>query len=188
MTKILPLPVKKNKFGERVADISLEKYYHQICEEVLEAHEWQYTVDENREHSYEAEEIVDVITCCITRLNVMHWYEDYEDFGKYVVSVIHECKSYYEEPKDFYTDLSAAVMNSYHAAKTAKNFEYMRNEGCGYCVSDLALDEYVEKYCLGYIIVMCIKRLEKLGYDESERQEIYQAVNAKNRKRGYFEE
>ena len=35
---ILPLPVKKNKFGERVADISLAKYYRQICEEVKEAH------------------------------------------------------------------------------------------------------------------------------------------------------
>lgn len=188
MNKILPLPVKKNKFGERVADISLEKYYRQICEEVLEAHEWQYTVDENREHSYEAEELVDVITCCITRLNNMHWYEDYEDFGKYVVSVIHECQSYYEEPKDFYTDLSAAVMQSYHDARTGKIIDYLHKEGCGSCAEYIGVGDYDEECALGYIIVMCIKRLAKLGYDESARQEIYNAVNEKNRKRGYFEE
>ena len=35
---ILPLSVTKNKFGERVADIDVEKYYRQIFEEVLEAH------------------------------------------------------------------------------------------------------------------------------------------------------
>ena len=174
MTKILPLPVKKNKFGERVADISLEKYYRQICEEVLEAHSEVIYKDR------EAEEIVDVMACCITRLNIIKCDD--------IVGVIDDQKKYYSEPSDFYTDLAAAIMNSYHAAKTAINFKYMYNVGCGYCAIDLAKDEYVEKYCLGYIIVMCIKRLEKLGYDESERQEIYQAVNAKNRKRGYFEE
>lgn len=36
---ILPLPVKKNKFGQRVANISTANYYRQIVEEVLEAHE-----------------------------------------------------------------------------------------------------------------------------------------------------
>ena len=173
MTKILPLPVKKNKFGEKVADISIKKYYRQICEEVVEAHDWHDTV-------YEAEELVDVITCCITRLNIIKC--------KDVVGVIDNQKKYYSEPADFYTDLVAAVMESYHAAKMAKVFDYLQNEGCGYCATDLAEVEYVEKYCLGYIIVMCIKRLEKLGYYESARQKIYQAVNDKNRKRGYFEE
>ncbi len=185
INKILPLPVKKNKFGERVADISVEEYYHQICEEVVEAHKASIEI-QAREYTLldiaddEPTELADVITCCITRLDIIKCDN--------IVGVIDDQKKYYSEPADFYTDLAAAVMNSYHAAKTAINFDYMRNEGCGYCAIDLAQDEYVEKYCLGYIIVMCIKRLAKLGYDESDRQKIYQAVNDKNRKRGYFEE
>ena len=186
MNKIFPLPVKKNKFGERVANISVGKYYRQICEEVLEAHAASIEIQARDYNSLldiadnEPTELVDVMACCITRLNIIKCEN--------VVGVIDDQEKYYSEPADFYTDLAAAVMNSYHAAKTAINFEYMRNEGCGYCAIDLAEVEYVEKYRLGYIIAMCIKRLAKLGYNESARQEIYQAVNEKNRKRGYLEE
>ncbi|MBQ9486625.1 MAG: hypothetical protein IJU91_02335, partial [Selenomonadaceae bacterium] len=118
MTKILPLPVKKNKFGEKVADISIKKYYRQICEEVVEAHKASIEIQARQYDSLldiaddEPTELVDVITCCITRLNIIKC--------KDVVGVIDNQKKYYSEPADFYTDLVAAVMNSYHAAKMAK--------------------------------------------------------------------
>lgn len=183
--KILPLPVKKNKFGQRVADISAEKYYRQIFEEVLEAHracieDFQKVLDD------EAEELVDVITCCITRFKIIYEYKGF-DFGNYLSTYIEDVKKYYREPADFYTDLATAVMCSYHAAETAKMCDYMRNAACGNCAVDFEPD-YQEKHILSKIIVMCIKRLEYIGYDESARQEIYQAVNDKNRKRGYFDD
>ncbi len=191
---ILPLPVKKNKFGERVADISIAEYYRQICEEVLEAHAASIEIQARDYDSLldiadnEPMELVDVITCCITRLEIMHWYEDGDDFGEYVDSIIYENQLNYKEPADFYADLSAAVMQSYHAARTGKIIDYLHKEGCGSCAADLDVSYCDEEGWLGDIMVMCIKRLEQLGYDESARQEIYQAVNAKNRKRGYFEE
>lgn len=181
---ILPLPVTKNKFGERVADISVEKYYRQIFEEVLEAHAVKNydAFDEDGE----AMELVDVITCCVTRFKIIYEYKDF-DFDKYFSTYIEDAKKYYREPADFYTDLATAVMCSYHVAETAKMCDYMRNEGCGNCAVDFEQD-YQEKYALSEIIVLCIKRLEYIGYDESARQEIYQAVNDKNRKRGYFDD
>ena len=108
--KILPLPVKKNKFGELVADISVEKYYRQIAEEVLEAHK---------------------------------------------ASIIHDIK------------------------------KVMSDEGCGQCAEYVDEDNEAEE--LVDIITCCVTRLEILGYDESAREKIYQAVNEKNRKRGYLE-
>ena len=90
MTKILPLPVQKNKFGERVADISTEKYYRQILEEVLEARKASI-IHDIKKHMYfescadcldsyvgednEPEELVDIITCCITRLEILGYDE-----------------------------------------------------------------------------------------------------------------
>ena len=201
--KILPLPVKKNKFGQRVADISVEKYYRQIFEEVLEAHECKNICDYNcdddwlsgeefvRQLKREAEELVDVITCCVTRFKIIYEYKDF-DFDKYFSTYIEDAKKYYREPADFYTDLATAVMCSYHAADVAKMCDYMRNEGCGDCATHFdphCLNTYSsEKHILSKIIVMCIKRLEYLGYDESERQELYAKVNDKNRKRGYFDD
>lgn len=86
---ILPLPVKKNKFGQRVADISLEDYYHQIVEEVSEAHTAAIIasfVDILRNEGCgqcaeffncnEPEELVDIITCCITRLEFLGYDAD----------------------------------------------------------------------------------------------------------------
>ncbi len=108
---ILPLPVKKNKFGERVADISSEKYYRQVTEEVMEA---------------------------------------------YGASIIADIK------------------------------KIMSDEGCGQCAEYVGEDNEAEE--LADIITCCITRLEILGYDEEERQELYKAVNEKNRKRGYLEE
>lgn len=192
INKILPLPVKKNKFGERVADISIAKYYHQICEEVVEAHKASIEIQARNYDSLldiadnEPMELVDIITCCITRIDIMNWYEDDDDFGDYVCRVIADAKQ--TEFADFYTDLAATVAESYHAAKMAKVFDYLQDEGCGSCAADLEVGDYDEEGWLGNIMVMCIKRLEQLGYDESARQKIYQAVNDKNRKRGYFEE
>lgn len=177
MNKILPLPVKKNKFGERVANIGVKKYYRQMCEEVLEAHSEVIYKDR------EAEELVDVITCCITRLDILNWSKDTEDFIEYVTKVIERAKYYYDEPKDFYVDLSAAVMRSYHAAEFGIAFDDL----CSDCTRVFS-EEFDEEDVLGEIISMCIKRLAKLGYNDLERQAIYQAVNEKNRKRGYFEE
>ena len=82
---MLPLAVKKNKFGQRVADISVTEYYRQIEEEVLEAHENAVMYETARRivldgcgaclgeygRSDEAEELVDIITTCITRLEII---------------------------------------------------------------------------------------------------------------------
>lgn len=84
---ILPLPVKKNRFGENVANISTANYYRQIVEEALEAHEEAVIFDHENELCFEpnisdefwnaeAEELVDIITCCITRLNILGYDED----------------------------------------------------------------------------------------------------------------
>ena len=84
---ILPLPVKKNKFGNRVADISTTDYYRQIEEEVLEAHEYaaiaNYLLELEGDadvvgdwENDEAEELVDIITCCITRLDILGFDEN----------------------------------------------------------------------------------------------------------------
>ncbi len=187
---ILPLPVTKNKFGERVADISGEKYYRQIFEEVLEAHR-ACIEDFQQDSDDEAEELVDVITCCVTRFNIIYEYKDF-DFDNYLSTYIEDAKKYYREPADFYTDLATAVMRSYHAAEVDKMCDYMRNEGCGDCATHFdphCLNTYSnEKHILSKIIVMCIKRLEYIGYDESARQELYAKVNDKNRKRGYFDD
>ena len=86
---ILPLPVKKNKFGNRVADISITDYYRQISEEVLEAHNaannWA-VIKILRDDGCgqcaelipcnEPEELVDIITCCITRLDILGFDEN----------------------------------------------------------------------------------------------------------------
>ena len=186
---ILPLPVTKNKFGERVADIDVEKYYRQIFEEVLEAHESSVISKSSFNKNcvdYEAEELVDVITCCVTRFKIIY---EYKDFDSYLPTYIEDAKKYYREPADFYTDLATAVMCSYHAADVAKMCDYMRDEGCGDCAVYFETDSYFrEKYILSEIIVLCIKRLEYIGYDESARQELYAKVNDKNRKRGYFDD
>lgn len=191
MNKILPLPVKKNKFGQRVADISVEKYYHQIFEEVLEAHYAASIADYLRDsvHDFyvnndlindETEELVDVTTCCITRLDIIHRYKD--NFEEYLQKVFTIGGSNYRaSDDDFYTDLIQRVSYAYHSAK----IEQIIESGCGQFAEDY---DFYEDDELENIIFMCIKRLEYLGYDEKKRQELYQAVNEKNRKRGYFDE
>ena len=108
---ILPLPVKKNKLGQKVADLSTTEYYRQIEEEVLEAYE-----------------------------NAVM----------------------YETARRIATE----VCNTYLG-------EYGRSDEA---------EELVD------VITTCITRLEIIGYDEIKRQELYQAVNEKNRKRDYFED
>ena len=107
---ILPLPVKKNKFGQHVADISVNDYYRQIAEEVLEAH---------------------------------------------------------------------------NAANNWLIVKILQNNGCGQCAELLDCNEPEE---LVDIIATCITRLDILGYGEDARQKLYQAVNDKNKSRGYFED
>ena len=168
---IKPLAVKKNKYGQLVADISAADYYAQIMEEVLEAQAEFVKAKILRNNpddccgncfmgikANEAEELVDVITCCVTRLDIIG--------GKYDVEKV-------ELPKDFYRELSKSVLIALRKAFQSE-------------VSQLVGDyEAVE---LSFIINLCIARLEQLGYYADKRQELYKAVNEKNRKRGYFEE
>lgn len=195
--KILPFPVKKNKFGERVVDISAKKYYRQIAEEVLEAHKASIIADikkvmsdegcgqcaEYAGEDNEAEELVDIITCCVTRLEITCLDADYaSDFDEYVREIFSYAERYYCIHLDFYTELAAAVANAYHVAR----MNYLMN------ITPLNFGEYLdgsdldETNALGGIIVLCLDRLETLGYDEEKRQELYQAVNRKNLKRGYL--
>ena len=160
--KIYPLPVKKNKRGELVASLSVTRQYRQIMEEVMEAHAENVGVFE----SNEAEELADVITCCITRLAISAYYADYENFNSYVSKLVTRAKPYYTEPKDFYTDLAFTIMQSYGRAD-------------GLCNDECKLSN---------IIVMCVKHLESMGYNEVAREKIYAAVNEKNRRRGYLTE
>ena len=154
--KILPLPVKKNKHGELVASLSVTRQYRQIMEEVMEAHAENVGVFE----SNEAEELADVITCCITRLNILNDGE--KNFVEYVSELLTEAERGYTEPEDFYTDLAFTVMKGYYR--------------CSYTFGECKL--------LSDIIVMCEKRLERMGF---KRGNLYAAVNAKNVVRGYLE-
>lgn len=181
---ILPLPVKKNKFGQRVADILTCDYYTQLAEEIIEANEASFSIAGNDEGL----ELVDVITTCITRLNIMHWYED-EKFNVYVERIVIGAEKDYTKPKrDFYVELTHAAMLAYSAAKIGQVINILSSEGCAMCIGNIDSWEYDEESALGNIIVMCIKRLEYLGYDEDSRQKLYQAVNDKNQKRGYFDD
>ena len=171
MAKILPLPVKKNKFGQLVADIPVTDYYAQIFEEVFEA----YKAANNAEilkvmtsegcgqcaefiQTNEPEELADIITCCVTRLDILG--------DTYINGVI-------DLPKDFYRKLVKSVLSTLRVAVMV-DFMYFSTRA--------------EAQKLSIIINLCIARLEYLGYDESARQKLYAAVNEKNRKRGYFEE
>ena len=79
---ILPLPVKKNKFGDEVRYINSTDYYRQITEEVLEAYKEAVIFEDRYPGEYprafrddEAIELVDIITCCITRLDILGFDE-----------------------------------------------------------------------------------------------------------------
>ena len=178
MTKIVPLAVKKNKFGERVADISVTDYYAQIMEEVLEAHaEYVSNVIYDKlngakiigDDDNEVTELVDVITCCVTRIDIIG-IENYS------------INSLDEYPQDFYNALSRKVLKAFEKALAAEEVPQGGFKGTvGHRM--IYRKEFEE---LRKIISLCIKRLEQLGYDSDKRQKFYQAVNEKNRKRGYF--
>ena len=195
----LPLPVKKNKFGERVADLSVDRHYRQIAEEIIEACTAQGKNDEARK-------LVDVITCCVTRLDILQDYVDddeFEDFSHYLRILVQDFapETVYGLVQDFepnvvneqffkqvigeqflkqvivdnfYPNLVVCSMQAYSGAVTDRLIG-----------SDDAGNE--ETYLID-IIYVCVKRLEYLGYDESAREKLYQAVNNKNRRRGYFED
>lgn len=101
---ILPLPVKRNKFGERVASLSVNDYYRQIAEEVLEAHEnaVMYNVFYNgldyvEEIDSEAEELVDIIATCITRLDILGYDSDARQKLYQAVNDKNEKRGYFED-------------------------------------------------------------------------------------------
>ena len=127
---ILPLPVKKNKLGQKVADLSTTEYYRQIEEEVLEAYE--------NAVMFQARKI-DIIIRLKEALGE-------GNIPKVVIDELKRC------PQRFTV--------------------YVDDEA----------EELVD------VITTCITRLEIIGYDEIKRQELYQAVNEKNRKRDYFED
>lgn len=85
---------------------------------------------------------------------------------------------------DYYRQIVEEVLEAHNAANNAEILKVMRDEGCGQCAEFIEANEAEE---LVDIITCCITRLEILGYDEDERQVLYNAVNEKNRKRGYFE-
>ena len=106
---MLPLAVKKNKFGQRVADIGLLDYYGQIMEEVLEAYIESVIAEYSTEKdANEAEELADVITCCVTRLSIIK--------SRFV-------KTEVEIPQDFYQYLAKTVLLAYDKAKYEHEYE-----------------------------------------------------------------
>ena len=91
---------------------------------------------------------------------------------------------------NYYKQILEEVQEAFQAAIVGDTIKILRNEGCGQCV-DTIEDEICdanEAEELADIITCCVTRLEILGYDENARQKIYQRVNEKNRKRGYFRE
>lgn len=168
--KIYPLPVKKNKHGELVADLPVWKHYRQIMEEVLEAHAENVGVFE----SNEAEELADVITCCITRLAIVH--SSVKNIGEFISGLVNGAKTYADD-SDFYTDLATSVMQSYSTQSCEELLDYY----------DVCYEDYDEDNSLAEVIALCVKRLESMGYDEVAREKLYAAVNAKNAARGYLE-
>lgn len=65
----LPKPVKRDQHGRRIANYTRREWFSKILEEVLEANE---TVD----LKYHAEELADVITVCISRLEILGFDEE----------------------------------------------------------------------------------------------------------------
>ena len=173
--KILPRPVKKNKRGELVATISVNKCYKQIIEEVFEAHEAEITkavanfvqndgcgmcvgLIEEASPSTELEEIVDIITCCVTRIDILGGTFDATPSKKY----------YGDHVKEFYSNTVVGLMKAYFLAiEEDKELEIR------------ALQETIN-YCLWY--------LNKLGYTSEDIEYQYKLVNEKNARRGYFDE
>ena len=126
---MLPLAVKKNKFGQRVADISVTEHYRQIEEEVLEAHEnaviSDHELKKTQEHKdtfnstsalviykarqaesknkiqlykkFEAEELADIITACITRLEIIGYDAEKRDKLYKAVNDKNRKRGYLEE-------------------------------------------------------------------------------------------
>lgn len=60
-------PVKRDKFGRKVADYDTRHFYEKIAEELLEAHD--HAVDGGY---WEAYELLDVMTACATRINALN--------------------------------------------------------------------------------------------------------------------
>lgn len=113
--KILPRPVQKNKRGEFVAKISTSKYYKQILEEVQEAFQAAIvgdtikilrnegcgqcvdTIEDEICDANEAEELVDIITCCVTRLEILGYDENARQIIYHTVNEKNRKRGYFGE-------------------------------------------------------------------------------------------
>ena len=159
-----------------VATISVNKHYKQIIEEVFEAHEAEIRkavvdfvqndgcgmcvdlIDEVFCTSTELEEIVDVITCCVTRIDILGGTFD----------ATPSTKHFDDNVKDFFSSIAVGLMNAHFLAiEEDKELEIR------------ALQETIN-YCLWY--------LNKLGYTSEDIEYQYKLVNEKNARRGYFDE
>lgn len=107
---IMPLPVKKNKFGKSVKDIPVTTYYRQIAEEVLEAHNAAKNAELVKRMTDEGfgqcaefaeinepEELVDIITCCVTRLEIIGYDESARQKLYSAVNDKNRKRGYFEE-------------------------------------------------------------------------------------------
>lgn len=118
--KIFPLPVKKNKFGNNVHYLNSANYYRQVFEEVQEAFQAAIVGDvenilqdacmDRGERAIqivrientvgddnEVEELVDIIICCVTRLEILGYDEDARQKLYHKVNEKNRERGYFEE-------------------------------------------------------------------------------------------
>ena len=86
---------------------------------------------------------------------------------------------------DYYRQIAEEVLEAHNAANNCCIVKILRDNGCGQCAEFLDCNEAEE---LVDIIATCITRLDILGYDSAARQKLFQAVNDKNKSRGYFDD
>ena len=174
--KILPRPVKSNKYGQSVACIDSVDYYTQIFEEINEAiaaciveRSAKICTDEGcgqcievieNQLSNESEifELVDVITCCVTRMDILGCKADAHPVNVPVI-----CSE-----KTFYNELTSYALNAFRQATLKKSLQ--------------------ETGELQNIIYYVVRYLYSKGIDKSQLELLYSRVNEKNERRGYFEE
>ena len=87
-------------------------------------------------------------------------------------------------PRDFYLKLQEEI---FEVMEVSQKMIFAKRSSF-YTERQVAkLEDYLSEE-IADIITVCVSQLEALGYDEEKRSEIFQKVNKKNEKRGYFEE